>query len=133
MKITLTSLFNTSKLAQVKASGGIVYTAMVSPLKGRTEPNTLLFAATKELVFGHKAGCGDERFRSFKPVSDEQYTQAFLEMLDYRTLDIDCWIEEQTSDVAITCSCMDRGKFCHLDVVALWLRSACPTIIIERI
>ena len=138
MEIVLTSLFNTPIHEQIRARGGRVYTAMISPFKGRPEPNIAMLAASRELVFGHKHGTGDMRWASFPVVSDAEYTTGYLQILDKRKTAIDDWMKKQQGDIALCCSCpggiwgvqqfekknpgqQGTWNFCHLDVLEIWL------------
>lgn len=138
-ELILTSIFNSFELHIVQQEGGHVFTAMVSPFKWRPEPNLALFAASAPLVFGHMHGTGDLRWAKYPVVSDEQYTTEYMKLLDSRKEAIDRWLHKETTCVpfALCCSCkggiwacreqekVKQGsatwKFCHLDVLELWL------------
>lgn len=112
-------------VAKYKKQCDEICTCTVWPKKGSTMQNIDLFVPTQELVGGHKnwASKGsDTRWRSYKPINDEQYTEIYERLLDSRLNDIDQWCSEQRDrTVALCCFCKFTAPFCHLDVLENWL------------
>ena len=78
-----------------------------------------LLAPTKAMVFGYKSGTGDQRFAKYKPLSDAEYTEQYLELLRERFINNDETFHQlvQRKSVTLQCYC-GKGKFCHRRILA---------------
>lgn len=99
---------------------GKVYTSCVT-LLGRKD-NLDIFTPTRQLVYGHKYAHGDARFKDYKPVTDEEYTERYAALLKSKGAKIRAWLDALNEDVTITCFC-PRGKFCHRRILARWVKA----------
>ncbi len=79
----------------------------------------VLLAPTKAIVYGYKAGTGDQRFAKYKPLSEAEYTEQYLELLRERFIKNDEAFHHlvQRESVTLQCYC-GRGKFCHRRILA---------------
>jgi uncharacterized protein YeaO (DUF488 family) len=78
-----------------------------------------VFAPTKQLVFGHKAGQGDSRFQSWKPLTDAEYTMQYLDLLRSRFRQNPQPFRNllEREEVILLCYCKAHG-FCHRYILA---------------
>jgi uncharacterized protein YeaO (DUF488 family) len=79
-----------------------------------------LLAPTKAMVYGYKAGQGDQRFAGkYKSLSEAEYTEQYLALLRERFINNDEVFHElvQRESITLQCYC-GRGKFCHRRILA---------------
>ena len=80
----------------------------------------VLLAPTKAMVYGYKAGTGDQRFAGkYKPLSEAEYTEQYLELLRQRFINNDEAFHQlvQRESITLQCYC-GRSKFCHRRILA---------------
>ena len=71
-------------------------------------------APTKALYRGHKFYNGDERFKNYTPLSDEQYTERYYALLRPRYRgNKELFHEALRQEKLILCCYCAKGKFCH--------------------
>ena len=84
----------------------------------RTQAGRLL-APSAAMVFGHKAWKGDKRFQIFKPVTDEQYSEAYLKLLRQGYAKSKQVFMDLLEKESLTLCCYCRsGNFCHRHLAA---------------
>ena len=105
-----------------------IYTARVdyrasdkldTTMKSASTEQGKVLAPTKQMVYGHKRGQGDERFNAYAPLTDAEYIEQYKSLLRTRYarnkqlfLDI-----LQRDEVTLLCFC-GKGKFCHRHLAA---------------
>jgi uncharacterized protein YeaO (DUF488 family) len=80
----------------------------------------VLLAPTKAIVYGYKAGKGDQRFAGkYKPLNEAQYTEQYLELLRERFIKNDEAFHQlvQRESITLQCYC-GKDKFCHRRILA---------------
>ena len=80
----------------------------------------VLLAPTKAIVYGYKAGKGDQRFTGkYKPLNEAQYTEQYLELLRERFIENDEAFHQlvQRESITLQCYC-GKGEFCHRRILA---------------
>ena len=80
----------------------------------------VLLAPTKAIVYGYKAGQGDQRFAGkYKPLNEAQYTEQYLELLRERFIENDEAFHQlvQRESITLQCYC-GKGEFCHRRILA---------------
>jgi len=77
----------------------------------------VLLAPTKAIVYGYKAGQGDQR--KYKPLNEAQYTEQYLELLRERFIENDEAFHQlvQRESITLQCYC-GKGEFCHRRILA---------------
>ena len=76
-------------------------------------------APTKTMVYRHKAGAGDPRFARYDPLTDEEYTRKYYELLRPRyRANPDIFHEVLQRDKIILCCYCRAGTFCHRHLAA---------------
>lgn len=74
---------------------------------------------TEPMVKGHKHFDGDTRFASWPKVSDQQYHDQYLAIVEENMDAIKQWYNSIPDDVTIILCCYcAKGKFCHRQYVA---------------
>ncbi len=78
-----------------------------------------VFAPTKRLVFGHKAGQGDSRFQNWSPLTDAEYTAQYLDLLRGRFRQNPQAFRSllEREEVILLCYCKAHA-FCHRYILA---------------
>jgi uncharacterized protein YeaO (DUF488 family) len=79
----------------------------------------VLLAPTKAMVYGYKAGTGDQRFAKYKPLIEAEYTEQYLELLRERfSANREAFHQlVQRESITLQCYC-GRDKFCHRRILA---------------
>ncbi|MEO1287742.1 MAG: hypothetical protein AAFV93_08230 [Chloroflexota bacterium] len=76
-------------------------------------------APSKSMVYGHKAGQGDARFERYTPLSDEQYTERYYQLLRPRYRNNPKLFHDLLlQDKVILCCYCRAGDFCHRHLAA---------------
>ncbi|MEM9955253.1 MAG: hypothetical protein AAF846_26840 [Chloroflexota bacterium] len=88
-----------------------------------------LLAPAEAIVKGHKHHAGDMRFRNWARVSDEEYTDRYLESLrENFAKNREVFRELLERDViTITCYCGKHNRFCHRYLLAEYVLARCAT------
>lgn len=88
-------------------------------VKSASTPIGRYLAPTKSMVYGHKAFTGDSRFSRYTPLSTEQYTERYYQLLRPRyQANPDIFHEALTRDKVILCCYCRAGNFCHRHLAA---------------
>lgn len=104
---------------------GTVYTCCVT-LLGR-ENNIDVLTPTQELVYGHKSFSNVQRFMKYTPVDDQEYTKAYIELLNQRRAKR--WFDALDVEQEMTICCFCRqGNFCHRKILFRLLQKVRPDI-----
>jgi uncharacterized protein YeaO (DUF488 family) len=91
-------------------------------------------APLKEMVYGHKAGNGDERFQGYPPLSDDEYTARYLALLRERYSRDSSTFRNllERERLVLKCYCAE-GQFCHRLLAAEVLQKIGASMNIEVI
>lgn len=97
----------------------VLLTMTVKPIKAVENIDVLM--PTKALVYDHKGYTG------YQAVSDEQYTETYVALLNSRLKAITAWYTtlERYEHITLCCYCR-KGNFCHRRIVYqlfLWLNA----------
>lgn len=101
-----------------------VRTMTMQPVEGIR--NLAFLAPTEAMVKGHKHHSGDQRFTSWAKVTDQQYHDQYLAIVERNMAEITAWYNALPDDAVVLLCCYCRiGTFCHRQFVAKlfqWLR-----------